>query len=82
MIIDLRGIQALQQVRHELQESAGLDFPESCLKEMLLLYDICKKFDMPITYTREVLGARAYQLVTEYINTPLGFVPAGVKQVA
>lgn len=82
MIIDLRGVQALQQIRQEFQESAEMDFPGSCLREMLLLYDICKKFDLPITYTKAVLGAHAYQLVTEYINAPIGLAQAGLKQAA
>ena len=82
MIIDLRGIQALQQIRQELQESAGLDFPQSFLKEMLLLYDICKKLEIPLTHTRVVLGAPAYRMVTEYINSPIDLMPASLEPVA
>jgi hypothetical protein len=71
MIINLRGINALQQLRIDWQESAGLEFPEACLKEMLFLYDVCKALELSIFQAREVLGASAYQMVMEYITSPL-----------
>lgn len=72
MIINLRGIKALQQLRIEHQESAGLDFPHGCLTEMLLLYDVCKSLEIPIFQAREVLGAPAWDMVTRHINNPVG----------
>jgi hypothetical protein len=71
MIIDLRGVKALQELRMELQESAGLEFPNSCLSEMLLLYDVCKHLELPPYHTQGVLGAPAYKMVTEHINRPI-----------
>ena len=72
MIINLRGIKALQQLRIDHQESAGLEFPEACLTEMLLLYDVCKYLELSIFQAQEVLGAAAWKMVTEYINRPVG----------
>jgi hypothetical protein len=73
MIINMRGIRALQQLRIEHQESAELDFPESCLSEMLFLYDVCKSLELSIFQAREVLGAPAWEMVVNHINSPVGF---------
>jgi hypothetical protein len=81
MIINLRGIRALQQLRIEHQESAGLDFPESCLTEMLFLYDVCKSLDLSLFQAREVLGALAWEMVTNYINSPVGFPTEAARQL-
>lgn len=81
MIIDLRGIQALQQLRQEFQESAGVAFPGSCLKEMLVLYDVCKKLEVPLTFTKVVLGAPAYDMVMDYINAPINLMPVSLEPV-
>jgi hypothetical protein len=72
MIINLRGIKALQQLRIEYQESAGLEFPQSCLTEMLILYDVCRSLDLSLFQAQEVLGAAAWKMVTDYINSPVG----------
>jgi hypothetical protein len=68
MIINLRGVKALQQLRIEQQESAGLDFPESCHTELLVLYDVCKYLELNIFQAQHVLGAQGYAYVTGYIN--------------
>lgn len=73
MIISLRGIKALQQLRIEHQESAGLEFPESCLTEMLFLYDICKSLELSLFQAQEVLGAPAWEMVRQHINSPVGY---------
>lgn len=72
MIINLRGIKALQQLRIEYQESAGLEFPASCLTEMLFLYDVCKSLELSLFQVQEVLGAPAWTMVRDYINSPVG----------
>jgi hypothetical protein len=72
MIINLRGIKALQQLRIEHQESAGLAFPHACFKEMLVLYDVCKYLDLSMFQAQEVLGAPAWKMVTDYINSSVG----------
>ena len=72
MIIHLRGIKALQQLRMEHQESAGLDFPSTCLTEMLFLYDVCKSLELSVFQAKEVLGAPAWKMVMDHINGPVG----------
>lgn len=80
MIINLRGIKALQQLRIEQQESAGLEFPESCLTEMLFLYDVCKSLELSLFQAQEVLGAPAWKMVNGYINGPVGYPTEAARQ--
>ena len=68
MFTNVRGIRALQQLRIEHQESAGLDFPQACLTEMLILYDVCKSLELSIFQAQEVLDAPACELVVNYLN--------------
>lgn len=82
MIMDLRGIQALQNLRIEYQESAGLEYPEACLTELLILYDVCKSLELSIFQARQVLGAPAWEKVTSYINSPIGVPTEQGKQLA
>ena len=82
MIINLRGIKALQQLRIEHQESAGLDFPMSCLTEMLFLYDVCKSLELSIFQAQEVLGAPAWDMVTRHINNPVGIPTERGRELA
>lgn len=82
MITDLRGINALRQLRIEHQESAGLDFPESCQTEMLLLYDVCKSLGLSLFQAQEVLGAPAFRMVTDTINGPVGLPTARATELA
>jgi hypothetical protein len=72
MIISMRGVKALQQLRIEHQESAGLEFPHACLTEMLFLYDICKYLELSLFQAQEVLGLPAYTMVTTRINGVVG----------
>lgn len=72
MITDLRSVQALQKLRMEYQESAGMDFPAGCLTELLILYDICKSLDLSLFQVQQVLGAPGWALVIHHINSPAG----------
>lgn len=76
MHVSARGLQALRQLRMELQESAGGDFPHSQLRELLLLYDVCKYLDLTTFQARDVLGVHGYTFVTTYINQPMTLYPA------
>ena len=71
MHINLHGIKALQQLRIDLQESAGQRFPQSHIKELLLLYDVCKYLGLTFFQTQEVLGTPGLSFVHDYINRPL-----------
>ena len=70
MFTTLRGVIALRQLRMELQEDAGSNFPNDVHKELLVLYDVCKSLDLNIFQAREVLGETGWQSVTDYINSP------------
>lgn len=80
MHTDIRGIKALQQLRIDLQESAGRDFPHAQLRELLLLYDVCKYLGLSIFQAKEVLGVHGYELVTSHINQPVGAVDMDAAQ--
>lgn len=71
MHIDLHAIKALQRLRIDLQEAAGANFPQSQLKELLLLYDVCKYLDLTYFQAQEVLGAPALSFVHDYLNRPI-----------
>jgi hypothetical protein len=66
-----QGLVALRRLRQELQEDAGCQFPQAVLREMLILYDVCKSLDLNIFQCREVLGELGWQYLHEYINKPL-----------
>lgn len=72
MLIEYKGIVALRQLRQELQEDAGLQFPQDVSREMLVLYDICKSLNLNIFQCKDVLGEPGWQYVHRYINTPGG----------
>ncbi len=80
MIINLRGIKALQQLRMEHQESAWLDFPQTYHTELLVLYDDCKYLELNIFQARDALGAQGYAYVTGYINGPVGYPTEAARQ--
>ncbi|MBV7334972.1 hypothetical protein KFU94_43390 [Chloroflexi bacterium TSY] len=76
----MRGLEALQQLRFELQESAGEEFPQSQLRELLVLYDVCKQLDLSTFQAREVLGVHGYGLVSDYINQPVTVNQAEIER--
>ena len=80
-MINLRGIKALQQLRIELQEAAEMDFPDACLNEMLLLYDVCKYLELSVFQAREVLGAPAYHMVMTHLNAPVHIPTAKAQEL-
>lgn len=69
MLIDIRGIKALQKLRIEIQESAGLEYPDTCLRELLVLCDVCKYLGLSTFQAKEVLGAHGYDVVTQHFNS-------------
>lgn len=80
MILYPQGAKALRQLRIEHQESAGLDFPQACLTEMLFLYDVCKALEFNIFQVQYVMGEVAWKMVTDYINAPVGYPTESAKQ--
>jgi hypothetical protein len=70
MEVTMRGALALRQLRHELQDGAGDDFPDGVLTELLVLHDVCKSLGLHIFQAREVLGEVGWKCVADYINAP------------
>lgn len=67
----VKGLFALRQLRRELQDDAGLDFPQATQKEMLILYDVCKGLDLNIFQCKEVLGEVGWCYIHNYLETPV-----------
>lgn len=70
MEVSMRGAVALRQLRHQLQDSAGEDFPQGVLTELLVLHDVCRSLDLNVFQAREILGESGWRCVAEYINGP------------
>jgi len=74
MHITFEGVVALRTLRIELQEDAGLEFPQGILTELLVLHDVCKKLDLTIFQAREVLGEIGWRYIQHYLSTPVNYV--------
>lgn len=48
---------------------------------MLFLYDVCKYLELSIFQAQEVLGASAYRMVTDTINSPVGLPTKWAKEL-
>ena len=70
MEVTIKGVQALRQLRFELQEDSGAGFPHDVLTQLLMLHDVCKCLDLTIFQARHVLGDIGWQYVKEYIERP------------
>lgn len=71
MEISTKGIQSLRHLRYELQDDAGLDFPQAMHTEMLVLYDVCKSLDLNLFQCQEVLGEIGWSYIHAYLQTPV-----------
>lgn len=69
MRISMAGVCALRDLRKELQQDAGGDYPDQFLNELLLLNDVCKSLDMTIGYRMDVIGDQGWDLLQEYLNS-------------
>lgn len=66
----MQGVQALRQLRFELQEDSGDAFPHEVITQLLLLYDVCKCLELSLYQARHVLGDVGWKYVIEYIQQP------------
>lgn len=71
MEVTVKGTFSLKQYRHQLQDSAGNDFPQGVLTELLVLHDVCKCLDLNVFQAREVIGELGWQCIAQYINLPV-----------
>ena len=67
MIIGMKGIQSLRQLRRDLQDEAGLSFPQAVHIELLVLYDVCRCLEFNIFQCKEVLGEVGWAYVNGYL---------------
>ncbi|CAN5384283.1 hypothetical protein BH10CHL1_BH10CHL1_45170 [soil metagenome] len=65
----MKGLCALQRLRQEIQDDAGLEFPQALHIEMLVIYDVCKRLDFNIFQCKEVLGVIGWQYINDYLET-------------
>jgi len=71
MEVSIKGLFALRHLRRDLQDNAGLNFPQATHREMLILYDVCKGLDLNLFQCKEVLGEVAWRYVNNYLETPI-----------
>lgn len=70
MYTTVAGISGLRNLRCQLQEDAGADFPEDILSQLLTLYDVCNTMELNIFQIVDVMGKDAYQAVNDYLDNP------------
>lgn len=75
----LKGLFALRQLRRDLQDDAGLDFPQATHTEMLVLYDVCKSLDFNLFQCQDVLGEIGWRYVHAYLQTPVVFQQSNIS---
>ena len=68
MEVTTKGLFALRQLRHDLQDNAGLHFPQDVHTEMLVLYDVCRSLDFNIFQCREVLGEVGWDYINDHLE--------------
>jgi hypothetical protein len=64
----IKGLLALRQLRCDLQDDAGLDFPQATHTEMLVMYDVCRSLDLNLFQCKEVLGEVGWAYVNGYLE--------------
>ena len=65
----IKGLLSLCQLRREMQDDAGLNFPQEMHIEMLVLYDVCKCLDFTLFQCKEVLGEVGWRYVNNYLTS-------------
>ena len=65
-----QSIDSLRQLRIELQEDAGKSYPNGVLRELLVLYDVCRCLELNIFLAKQIMGEVGWSYVVEYINQP------------
>ncbi|MEZ4725697.1 MAG: hypothetical protein R3E79_01025 [Caldilineaceae bacterium] len=63
----MKGLYALRKLRQELQDDAGLEFPQAIHTEMLVLYDVCRYLDFNLFQCKAVLGEIGWRYIHTYL---------------
>lgn len=64
-----KSLGKLKKLRQDLQEDAGLDYPNDVMDQLLMLYDVCKCLDLNIFQVKDILGEVGWSAVNAYINS-------------
>ena len=67
----MKGLYALRKLRQELQDNAGLEFPQGMHTEMLVLYDVCKCLELNLFQCKAVLGEIGWCYINSYLAIPI-----------
>lgn len=76
MHVTMAGVIALEQLRMQLEEDAGADYPHDVRTELLMLYDVCSRLNMGLFYMQDVLGDKGWAYVQAEIDKPVGLPTA------
>ena len=63
------ALSALKQLRQDLQEDAGLEYPGAVMVQLLVLYDVCKCLELNLFQAQFVMGEVGWCAVNAYINS-------------
>jgi hypothetical protein len=64
----MNGLCALRKLRQELQDDAGLEFPQTMHTEIFVLYDVCKCLDFNLFQCKAVLGEIGWRYINTYLE--------------
>lgn len=78
MHVTMTGVLALEQLRAQLEEDAGADYPQDVRTELLVLYDVCRGLNLGLFQMREVLGDVGWAYLRQELNLPVGLPTAHV----
>lgn len=67
----MKGLYALRKLRQELQDNAGLEFPQATHVEILVLYDVCKCLAFNLFQCKAVLGEIGWCYINSYLAMPI-----------
>jgi hypothetical protein len=68
METNMKGLYALRKLRQELQDDAGLEFPQAIHTEMLVLYNVCKCLELNLLQCKAVLGEIGWRYIHTYLT--------------
>jgi hypothetical protein len=72
MHVTMTGVLALEQLRTQLEEDAGADYPQQVRTELLMLYDVCRSLNLGLFQMREVMGEPGWAFVRAELDAPVG----------
>mgnify|MGYP001468148144 CR=1 FL=1 len=68
MLTSIDGIAALCELRVELEEDAADEYPQAVLRELLVLFDVCRAFGLDMHRTKSVSGTIGLRYVQQHLE--------------